>query len=651
MGANDTAPGPLLAGLPRTMGVATGAKDRLFFDQESKVDREGASGASMSENPPIRLRIPRQDLADFGSFPLSAQGAEQWAQSLPVTDTRRYVAQLRETARDLNRVAMPADLRFDIMEALAPGLQVAATNLSRRFLNQPLVLPEEPRQLVELAENLYSAFSTAYTLVAVHAVQHRDELDEASPARLACQGLQRAIYYTGRRMLQTFQLYQNMEPHGWLTLHQLYALGERQKLAELPVRDREGRQQTLQDTYLQTLLLGCCKANQLRQSDLAGIHRGLRDWSANVRLLARDDEHQCLFVVDLTGDHPPVYHTDSTPHQPQQRYIDTRGLVDHLEALRTEDRASGSHGIRLDEDVTLPSNLLDHLITSLGSHSLRNFSRASGADTELDVAVGLSSAHYHAAGGTPFANLLPRHLAGPGSRGNPFAARSVAPAPWSEPGPTSDRHGADGAANGSPDAEPGIDVRLEDTDAPERNPEQRFPVFRARAVNSSPGGYCLEWSGNTPVNLRSGDIMCVREPGQRDWVIAAVRWVSALAQANTLVGVELLSPKAMPYGARTVGQRGTLSEPMRALLLPEIKLVGKPHTLITPRAGFRERQKVVLLREGEEFLIQLQRQVGATASYSQFDFRYIRELDQQSSAVAEEVELPRPAFDSLWSEI
>ncbi|MBN7799080.1 GTPase [Parahaliea mediterranea] len=604
----------------------------------------------MSENPPIKLRIPRQDLAAFELFPLDADSARQWAHALPVTNTRLSVSRLRDAVRDLNRVQIAAADRFGIMEELSPSLQVAVTNLSRRFLNQPLVLPEEPRQLAELAENLYSAFSTAYTLVAVHAIQQREQLGDVNPARLTCESLQRAISFAGRRMLQTFQLYQNVEPGGWLTLHQLYALGERQRLAELPVRDQHNRQVTLQESYLQALLLGCCKANQLRQSDLVGVHRGLQEWSGKVRLLGVEDADEALFMIDLNGDHPPVYNTSSTQRSRNQRYIDTRELVDHLEQLRERDRASGRLGLRLDDEITLPSNLLDHLIASLGSHSLRNFSRAAGSDTELEVAVGLSSAHYHVAGGKPFAELLPRHLLAAASH-DPFTARDPGRDHW-EKAEADDIHRGEADANSHTGGPPVVE--MEDTSealSGERHPGLRFPVYRVSAINASPGGYCLEWTQRTPPNLRSGDVMCVREPGQREWVIAAVRWVSALEQANTLVGVELLSPKAMPYGARTVGQRGALSEPMRVLLLPEIKLVGKPHTLITPRTGFRERQKVVLLRQGEEFLVQLQRQVGAAPGFSQFDFRYIRELEQNNSAIAEPVELPRPAFDSLWSEI
>ena len=77
--------------------------------------------------------------------------------------------------------------------------------------------------------------------------------------------------------------------------------------------------------------------------------------------------------------------------------------------------------------------------------------------------------------------------------------------------------------------------------------------------------------------------------------------------------------------------------------------MGQPHTLLTPRAGFREQQKITLLRDGEELLVQLQRQVMATGSFIQFDFRYIKQL---SEVLAEDKSgAPDSPYDSLWSKI
>ncbi len=542
------------------------------------------------------------------AFAPNVEDATRWAQHLPTADLRNAVSLLREAVGELNRVPLAPATRQHILEALNPTLQSLLQQLTRLFLNQPLVLPETSRQLAELTESLLSLVSTGYTLVAIHTIQRVGGEQPAHPARLACEALQRAIQFAGQRMLQTFQLYQHLEPQSWLTLHQLYALGERQQLAKLPVQDLQGRTTTLTGAWLRVALLGCCQPNQLRQSDLTGIYRALQDaWGQLLRLGSERGEGADQFVVDLHSDQPPHY-SRGEARGIELRYIDTAGLMAELKKLREQERQGRGHRSPL-LALGLPGSILDHLINALSPPSQRNFSRRPGEASKLEVTVGLSGAHFHCAGERTFSEFLPAD--GPGDD-----------SPFSAPPPSASA-----------------------------SAQERFAVYRAEIMNASPGGYCLSWTDPTPVNLRSGDILGIRETGQVEWVVATVRWISAMEAASTLVGLELLSPRAMPYGARVMGAGGELSRPMRVLLLPEIKLVGKPHTLITPRTGFRERQRVVLLGDGEEFLVQLLRQVSASGSYSQFDFRYIRELEKSTSAVAEEITMPKSTFDSLWSQI
>ena len=130
----------------------------------------------MTQSTPIKLRIPNQDLAQFSRFELNAEAAERWAQALAVTNTRLVAQQLREAISELNRVAIAPDVRFNILEVLRPRLQIALAALSKKFLNQPLTLPEEPRQMSELTNILYSLSTTAYTLVAIHTIRQKELL-------------------------------------------------------------------------------------------------------------------------------------------------------------------------------------------------------------------------------------------------------------------------------------------------------------------------------------------------------------------------------------------------------------------------------------------------------------------------------------------
>ncbi len=607
----------------------------------------------MNDHTPIKLRVPRQDLAECTIFRATADGAQIWAQNLPIANTRLVIQNLRNALAELNRVDIAPDVRFNIMEALRPSLHVALSTMSRRFLNQPLIMPEEPRQMSELADSLYSLATTGYIIVAVHTLRQSDNIYEVNPARLVCESVYRALRLAGKKILQTFQLHQTIPPYLWLEINQLYALAEQQQLTELPVEDKLNGDGTIKTAYLQALLLGCCKPNQLRQSDLAAVYRGLYEWGNYVKI-QKYNSNDGLFRVDLASDRPAVYASlYPASNEAQCRLINTEALVSHLDSLKlTEDKKPRNTPIVFDKDTTLPSNMLDHLKSSLGYMSTRNFKRTVSGEM-LGLSIGLSSIHYHIAGRRTFEQVIHgvNYVPPVTERTvtNRFMEKRDRRDDWEQANPhdesTPDElHEHQGEALDDPAL-----VALMSQGSEEETAQQRYPIHPVHMTDASPGGYCLEWSAKLPAQVRAGDIVGVREGGRSEWIIAVIRWVSQLKEAKSLIGVELLSPSAMPFGARIQKVTGEEAALRRVLLLPEIKLVGQPHTLITPRAGFRERQKVILVREGEEFLIQLQRQISTTENFTQFDFRYIKQVEQ---IVAEDKssKLHSP-FDSLWDKI
>ncbi len=610
----------------------------------------------MSSETPVKLRLPRQDLEDFDFFPLSVEGAQTWAHALPVTSSSQVAQQLGAVIARLNRLELAPELRYGIMEELRSPLLIAAAHLTRRFLKQALVMPADQRHMAELAEDLYTLAGSAYTIVAVHAIQRRDSVRDVNPARLACESIHRAIRFTGAKLLQTFQLYRPVELHGWLALHQLYALAEAQHLTDLAVTDELSGSGTVTTAYLQALILGCCKPNQLRQNDLAAIYRGLQEWAA-LALIMRTDDGKSLFLVDLDSDRPPLYsQLYHEPPGPRTRYIDTEPLVKQLEKLAAQE---DKKGIVFDKNTVVSPPLLAHLVTSFSTMSMRNFTRKRTGKT-MWVGLGLSACHYYMAGEQTFEQLLhgQGYIPPPSKRlgGNPFLDQQDSGDQWQRANPEEDfTRESYVRVDDQLAHEVQVDARtlaaFEGIDDAEELPDQRrYSAYSVTMFDASPSGYCLEWDAELPSHIKTGDIACVREEDSDRWAVAAIRWMSQLDQKTTLIGLELLSPSARAYGALMhQAKKEEEVEPIRVLLLPEIKLVGQATTLITPRVGFRERQKIVLVRHDEELFIQLTRQVAVTGAFSQFEFRPIKNLEE---VLAEDRSRPRDSsFDSLWTNI
>ena len=608
----------------------------------------------MSKDSAIKIQLPQQNLEQFTHFRLHGEAARDWAQQLPVANARAVAAQLQSVLDDLNHSEMAPELRYAILEALSDSLQVTLANLTKRFLHQPLVMPEEPKQLAELTDNLYTRLITAYSLLAVQIVNDPERIREHNPARLLCEAIESGLKYSGRSILLSFQLYRPIALGSWLTLHQLYALAERQGLATLPVTGSNGQATTVTGTYLSSLVLGCIKPNQLRQSDMVAVYAALEQWNDKLQI-GSQDAIDGLFLVDLDSDQAPLYSAlYGKQGSTQCRLVRTQELVNYLQELQELDDARGKPGVKLEHGLSLPSNMLSHLIDCLGSMSMRNFSRVR-SEVSIALSIGLGAAHFHAAGERDFDRLIHGDDSNERHESNVFMRPDSSPQdPWRKANPEEDFVRDETASEAEAEFTHNIELdeqslRAITEDEEEQPLTRRYPVYHVKSINASPGGYCIEWGDDLPEDVRAGAVASVKEEQSDSWSIAVIRWISRLQNARTLIGLELLSPQAVAYGALIHSKKGQEADPQRVLLLPEIKLVGQPHTLITSRSGFRERQKISLLRLGESFLIQLTRQVTATASYAQFDFRYIKQLDE---VVAEDKSGPLDAaYDSLWSNI
>lgn len=595
----------------------------------------------MSSNEPIKLRIPHQDLVEFPAFSLTAEHANRWASELPMANSDEVAQQLRIALSDLNRVDIAPDLRFQIMEALRPTVHMAMSTLSKYYLNQPIVLPEEPRKAVRLAQSLCDLMATSYTITAIQTIQRRDSITSAKPAKLVCEAVHRAVTTSSLKLLLTYQLYQPTEANVWLEIHQLYLLAERQQLISQLVADDIVGECNINTAYIRVLMLGCCKPNQLRQQDLAAVFKRLKDWVQYTELESAG-EGDGLFLVDSASDQPPLYGSLFRENPGSRcRLIGTDALITHLKKVRKD---VGERAILFDKDTAVSPNVLDHLITSWGVMSKRNFDRTP-AQGKLWVSVGLSNTHYYVSGGISFDHLI--------SAGGSEVLEDGTNKSVSSDSEAREKDLWDSAFTS--DEEKSVDmedikfhIREAGTQG-NRNTRERHPVFPVRMFNVSPGGYCLEWPSNIPSPIRTGELISVREVDNAAWSIAVIRWVNQVNNDTTLLGVELLSPRATPYGARVHYKTGDVGDIMRALLLPGIKLVGQPNTLITPRVGFKDRQKVTLILNGEESYIQLNKKIAATATYNQFEFRKLQHLE--TVAAQDKSDVINTEFESLWNNI
>ncbi|MFK7829673.1 MAG: GTPase [Congregibacter sp.] len=599
------------------------------------------------------LRLPQQDLDSCSLFACEEAGVAQWVEQLPLGSPHRAGLELRTALSELSRVKLPPLRRFRLLELLREPGHSVVTTLTKACLNQPIVLDDDIQLQAELIADLHELSAAAYTLTAVETIRDKDSVRETNPAKLACESLHRATVFSGQRILLAYLLYQLVEPDSWASLHKLYALSERQQLAQLPVDDElRGFRSSIAQEYLAPLLLACAKPNQLRQNDITGAYRAFQEWREFAEL-QDPDLGDGLFAVDMQSDRPPAFAELLVRKGTRLfRFINTKPLIAHLEELKRTRGTLGVHIIEFDKDTRLDTNLLEHLIRSLGEISQRNFTR-SQSRSSLFIAAGLSNVHFYVAGELSLEQVYHgsgyRPTGDTYEQGNPFMAAATKDDGWEE------RHASD-SDSPAKQAENavGVDVDRITRAALAQQELSRKPVRHivnsVKTTNTSPGGYCVEWE-EPPEGIHIGDLVCVRDAkvDEAEWTIAVIRWVSRVKNSPTLLGLELISPRGAAYSAQIKMPSGEYSKPIRVILLPEIPLVGKPHTLVVPRMVFKEGQRITLTRAEDAFLVKLKRQVSSTGYFSRLDFDYLRQLDDDGDNTREK--LPTAAFESIWSEI
>lgn len=589
----------------------------------------------------LRQRLPVQNLGRLTLVSHQPRRLQEWVEGLPMMNVGETSRLVYQTLQELSRLQVEPPLLLELLEILRPVAHTLCQALAKHYLGQSVMLPERATKVATLAQSLQSHLALGYKRVVLDLLDNPALRQDPTLPPQAAQALHRAISELTDNLLRSTQLYLNTPSRLWLELHSLYLCAAEARLAGLPVSDpvlqRYTTSSTPEHAYIRALLLATCQPNKLRQTEIAQVHQLAELWAPLVQLREFSGSGE-LFVFDLSKDAPPTYRIQAQAGAATQvRGIAPAALVERLNGLRLSapgvpTKAQGEAGLSI--------SLLQHLVHAWSELSERSFSRVA-TDGTLNICLGLTALHYFLSGNRDFDTLMhggQRHIVS--ETVNPFMReRTTKDRP-------DDRTGKDvwSLAFGSGVQEAPRDYKLQFQEQADSTP--RYDSHDCRIVNSSPGGYCIEWAVDVPAGVRAGEVLGLRDDVQSTWNMGVIRWVKQLPGQGAQVGIEVLSPRAKPCGARVMKKTGEASEYMRSLMLPEMPSEGRPATLIMPALTFRSGYKVGLNLDGEEVRISLTRQVSATPSFSQFEFGMLQKPagDPPASPGGSDEN-----FDSIWS--
>ena len=554
------------------------------------------------------------------------QDFQNWLSGLSMLNVGDTARQLYVTLRELAQLPLDEHQRFELLELMRPAIQTISVSLSKHYINQNLLLDERAEKIASLAQQLQAYPAVIYRHIArvlahVLELQHFNLFNmnkKKAQNQIIALATLRSISDLTNLLYEAQSLYLPPPVGLWKSLYELYEFACKNELQHLALVDEHQPQDsrpTIEHAFLKALILGTCNTNKLRQVEIKRLYQVTDLWVDLVGISSQPTGHD-LFLLDPKEDLPPVYITKAVKPGSDTYYLDTRLLLSHFENL-----ASSEPKLRhRSEGSLITGSLKYHLILTYSAPLERSYARHA-YDAQIEISLGLIGAHYQLSEGKTFEAIIGME--------NTLSVGGVA------------RLSTDNFdINYSPkDEQLKVDATREQSE-----------IYSCKIVNISPGGYCIRWEGKTPGVLRTGELLTLREAGEKSWHIGIIRWVKQTLNSGAEFGVEVLSPRGKPCGAKVLRHGDEPADFMRALILPEMKTLNRPATIITPNLSFKENYRIIIRSGSDEVKAQLSTEVLVTQSFSQFEFTVLQKDKGFASEQTSRAE-PKNAtdnYDEVW---
>lgn len=624
----------------------------------------------------MKLHIPNQTAPVKGAFPNHPRKVRKWLSLLPRASMGDMTRQIYNALVDLNRQDMPPKYRFENMELFQEPIQLILSHLHKHFINRSLPLPEKSLKIINLNQALLKEISHGYKIMIFEVANGIAKLDEKSLTLSAY----RTISISAQLILRASQIYADVPRGTWWDLHHIYQFicgkGWQTKAIKLPEKDKSSV--TVEQAYKKLLLFSLARPHALRHSETERVFKQLDEWNQQVKLKAIPDasvQDRC-FSVSMKIDSAPAC-INTAEHQNDSNYvsIDTTALIETIRNLSAE-KSNGYDTVSTNGGLT--QETLRTLSMSWSLCAKRRFSR-SHKHGGLFTAIGL-----HAIYQAIYDELNPEIDEPSHTNQSYFSLESIDkdlsydkadnydPSLITHPNLNSTMNNLPNAWDMVASGNILTDTFIGELKAREQQSyglkkdttDQHWEV-----VNISAGGYCLHWNSDTTSKAQVGELIGIREKepdGSYQWRAGIIRWMQ-YTQGNGLeIGVQVLSPKVITATVQRIGK--SLEEPFECLMLPGIKPIKQPTTLLLPAHAFKIGSKLNIHVYERDIAIKLTHVSEHTGSFTQFQFSQTQEDSHSTSFSHQPVSERQPQsaakqpagsadeakpddFDSIWSSL
>lgn len=583
-----------------------------------------------------RLRLPEQNQPILSFCQSNRAGkVADWASHLPATRINHTSVVLYQALPEVCRLDTSPTNRLEILEHLRPYVQQCILGLTKSFLDQPLIMPDSAMKTAIIAQALQKHMSNGYSLVVRAMIQKQPDgkFKDEDLNRFGL-AIHRAISGMGLQLLRNSQIYTPVSSQFWLEIYTLYRLAELLNLLDKGYRDPQLKQQpktTIDQTFQRVLLLACCHHSQLRQQEVEIVFDALEGWSTLAHLAPFQESNENHYATDLNDNLSPRYKSQLS-HGESSTTKDLRelNLQPLLRALkRIEEQGSSEH-----DPVTVPGNmnprLLSHVIGAWGEE-FRRYQPRKASKNLLEIAVGLTSVHYHLCGQESFEHFL-RHRC---KTRNPMSRQ------FRVQGLTADYDPWDEAFDADPEARTHTGKSLNLTsEASSSSGPAKYPLYQIQISDISTGGVGLNWHQQIPAQVKTGELVAVRDPEAAHWNLGVIRWVKQHKGMSQL-GIQLIAQQARAIAVQQLQKSGRDNVYMRGLSSEKAGTRFNEKALITASYPFRAGNKARMNQQGETSTVQLSHLLYSSSSINLFRYRPVEAAHRDTpEAPPEEDDFP-----------
>lgn len=511
----------------------------------------------------INLKLPELEENPILLAETRASKINEFVRDLPFSDPLKAASDLSEELQILNSQKTTFANRLNALELYRPAAIQITQALIPQFSYSNLPISKNQKGHADAALEVWQEMAYGYKWALIDL---QNKIISINSERSTALVLQRAIHALKETAFIKYLTYSVPARSLWAELHQLYYCGLQQNVQKVPVNEdlNDDNESSVDLVYKELLLLALSHPHRLHGQDIVRTNAYLTKVAADVDLtvVSQVDITDGVFLIELDGNKPPTAYA---------RNIDVpNGETDLLMITLKLAKKIHTHLRLLEDDIlpndgSLPNNanpnhyksLLQHLMAHFGKTPLRAFTRAK-KNEGMELGIGIHDAHYFAKKiGNDYKNLVVK-------------SDAVRPSRW-------------------------------------------------QILNVSAGGFALRKFNSSQVSMQVGDIAAVKNNDSLCWELSVIRWAT-INELNQLdIGLELISPNAMPVMISAT--KGKTS--VKGLLLPELPLLKQKTSFIAQQGEFKEDDVVEFINDNSKNKIVVTELIERTVAFERYQYSLI----------------------------